>query len=97
MQTLCCLAGPHAIDRCIAFTALKILCRFRLGRQEDAHEYLIALLDAMHESSLRGLSPKPSAELALTSFIYRIFGGRIRSQARTFGATLSSLSSSSSS
>ncbi len=57
-------------------------CRFRLGRQEDAHEYLIALLDAMHESSLRGLSPKPSAELALTSFIYRIFGGRIRSQAR---------------
>ena len=67
-------------DSSLAFRTLHPLCRFRLGRQEDAHEYLIALLDAMHESSLRGLSPKPSAELALTSFIYRIFGGRIRSQ-----------------
>ena len=28
---------------------------FRLGRQEDAHEYLVALLDAMHESLLVGV------------------------------------------
>ena len=55
-------------------------CRFRLGRQEDAHEYLIALLDAMHDRSISGMNPKPSRELEYTSFIYRIFGGKIRSQ-----------------
>lgn len=55
-------------------------CSFRLGRQEDAHEFLIALLDAMHEASIAGITPKPSPELAQTSFIYRIFGGRMRSQ-----------------
>ena len=55
-------------------------CSFRLGRQEDAHEFLIALLDAMHEASIAGMSPKPPPELAHTSFIYRIFGGRMRSQ-----------------
>ena len=54
---------------------------FRLGRQEDAHEFLIALLDAMHEASISHMQPKPPPELAHTSFIYRIFGGRMRSQA----------------
>lgn len=56
---------------------------FRLGRQEDAHEFLIALLDAMHEASIAGMQPKPPPELAHTSFIYRIFGGRMRSQVGT--------------
>jgi len=64
------LAHCHAPD----------LGRFRLGRQEDAHEYLIALLDAMHDRSIAGMNPKPSRELEYTSFIYQIFGGRIRSQ-----------------
>ena len=51
-----------------------------MGRQEDAHEYLIALLDAMHDRSIAGMQPKPSRELEYTSFIYQIFGGKIRSQ-----------------
>jgi len=55
---------------------------FRSGRQEDAHEYLVGLLDAMHEGALAGLHPRPPRETAETSFIYRIFGGRLRSQAR---------------
>lgn len=55
-------------------------CSFRLGRQEDAHEFLIALLDAMHEASIAHMKPKPPPEVAHTSFIYRIFGGRMRSQ-----------------
>ena len=55
---------------------------FRSGRQEDAHEYLVGLLDAMHEGVLAGLHPRPPRETAETSFIYRIFGGRLRSQAR---------------
>jgi ubiquitin carboxyl-terminal hydrolase 36/42 len=52
-----------------------------MGRQEDAHEYLIALLDAMHERSIAGI-PKPPPDVEFTSFIYRIFGGRIRSQVK---------------
>ena len=55
-------------------------CSFRQGRQEDAHEFLIALLDALHEASIAGMQPKPPPELAQTSFVYRIFGGRMRSQ-----------------
>ena len=51
-----------------------------MGRQEDAHEYLIGLLDAMHEGQLEGLKPKPSRSLQETSMIFRIFAGRIRSQ-----------------
>lgn len=57
-----------------------IVCSFRLGRQEDAHEYLVALLDAMHESYISMCRPKPSPELSKTSMIYQIFAGRIRSQ-----------------
>ncbi len=56
-------------------------CSFRRGRQEDAHEYLVALLDAMHEAALAGYNPKPSREVAETSLIYRIFAGQSRSQA----------------
>ncbi len=57
-----------------------MLRSFRLGRQEDAHEYLVSLLDAMHEAILEGIHPKPPREVAQTSFIYRIFGGTCRSQ-----------------
>ena len=57
-----------------------MLCSFRLGRQEDAHEYLVSLLDAMHEAILESIHPKPPREVAQTSFIYRIFGGTCRSQ-----------------
>ena len=51
-----------------------------MGRQEDAHEYLVGLLDAMHEGVLAGVHPRPPRETAETSFIYRIFAGRLRSQ-----------------
>lgn len=53
-----------------------------MGRQEDAHEYLVGLLDAMHEGVLAGVHPRPPRETAETSFIYRIFAGRLRSQVR---------------
>lgn len=36
----------------------------------------------MHERSIAGLQPKPSSDMELTSFVYRIFGGRIRSQVK---------------
>jgi len=34
----------------------------------------------MHDRSIAGMNPKPNRELEYTSFIYQIFGGRIRSQ-----------------
>ncbi|GLI67672.1 hypothetical protein VaNZ11_011833 [Volvox africanus] len=60
--------------------------RFRLGRQEDSHEFLRCLLDAMHEACLKRFKPKPPPELATTTFVYRIFGGRLRSQIECEGA-----------
>lgn len=56
---------------------------FKLGRQEDAHEYLIALLDAMHESIVASVHPKPPPEVAKTSLIYRVFGGCLQSKVRS--------------
>eukprot|EP00887_Chlorella_sp_A99_P006830 scaffold2.g6830.t1 len=82
-------ARAHVISPVLHARTLKKVNRsFRLGRQEDAHEYLIALLDALHERSIGGLVPKPPPALAHTSFIYRIFGGRMRSQARGKGSAL---------
>ena len=66
-------ARPHAMRR------------FRLGRQEDSHEFLRCLLDAMHEACLKPLVPKPPPELAATTLIYRIFAGKLRSQVREGG------------
>ncbi|KAK2077331.1 hypothetical protein QBZ16_004965 [Prototheca wickerhamii] len=61
---------------------------FRPGRQEDAHEYLLGLLDAMHESTLakKGGAATGSVRAAgappAASFVTRIFGGRVRSQVK---------------
>ena len=57
-------------------------CSFQRGRQEDAHEYLIALLDAMHIMAVGGPGAKPPPAVAASSLIHRIFAGRIRSQVR---------------
>jgi len=66
--------------------------RFRLGRQEDAHEFLVFLLDAMKDGELieAGINPQksgwrdrlPIARLDETTLIHRMFGGYFRSQVR---------------
>ena len=66
--------------------------KFRPGRQEDAHEFLVHLLDAMHDGELRGAGINqqlsgwrdrlPVARLDETTFIHRVFGGYFRSQVR---------------
>lgn len=53
---------------------------FKRGRQEDAHEYLIALLDSMHTMAMGGPAAKPSPSVRRTSLIHRIFAGRICSK-----------------
>uniref|UniRef100_A0A1D2A1N1 Ubiquitin carboxyl-terminal hydrolase n=2 Tax=Auxenochlorella protothecoides TaxID=3075 RepID=A0A1D2A1N1_AUXPR len=56
---------------------------FRLGRQEDAHEYLIALLDAMHEACVPRRAPgAPPPPGPPASFVTRIFGGVMASAVR---------------
>jgi ubiquitin C-terminal hydrolase len=66
--------------------------KFRPGRQEDAHEFLVHLLDAMNDGELRaaGINSNqsgwrdrlPVPRLDETTFIHRIFGGYLRSQVR---------------
>mmetsp|Transcript_36148 Transcript_36148/g.87407 ORF Transcript_36148/g.87407 Transcript_36148/m.87407 type:complete len:1127 (-) Transcript_36148:2632-6012(-) len=66
--------------------------KFRPGRQEDAHEFLVHLLDAMHDGELRaaGINQQasgwrdrlPVPRLDETTYIHRIFGGYFRSQVR---------------
>jgi ubiquitin C-terminal hydrolase len=66
--------------------------KFRPGRQEDAHEFLVHLLDAMNDGELReaGINADqsgwrdrlPVPRLDETTFIHRIFGGYLRSQVR---------------
>ena len=66
--------------------------KFRPGRQEDAHEFLVHLLDAMQDGELkaaginqqsRGWRDKlPIPRLDETTFIHRVFGGYLRSQVR---------------
>ena len=53
---------------------------FRLGRQEDAHEFLRCLLDSLQEACLKGLKPKPVLAIQMTTWVSRIFGGQLRSQ-----------------
>ena len=66
--------------------------KFRPGRQEDAHEFLVHLLDAMNDGELRaaGINQHisgwrdrlPVPRLDETTFVHRIFGGYLRSQVR---------------
>lgn len=55
---------------------------FSHGRQEDAHEWLRLLLDSMHQACIVQLSQKAkvSSPLRETTFIHRMFGGRLRSR-----------------
>lgn len=66
--------------------------KFRPGRQEDVHEFLVHLLDAMNDGELReaGINAQksgwrdrlPVPRLDETTFVHRIFGGYLRSQVR---------------
>ena len=66
--------------------------KFRPGRQEDAHEFLVHLLDSVNEGELNqsGIFPHksgwrdrlPIPRLDETTFVHRVFGGYLRSQVK---------------
>ena len=60
-------------------TLLGISQNFKFFRQEDAHEYMVNLLETMHMCCLPSGVPtqSPACEKSL---VYNIFGGRLRSQ-----------------
>jgi len=53
---------------------------FRNARQEDAHEYMVNLLECMHKCCLPSGVPSESPGAYEKSFVHKIFGGRLRSQ-----------------
>ncbi|KAF9481839.1 cysteine proteinase [Pholiota conissans] len=54
----------------------------RKGRQEDTHEFLRYAIDALQKSCLAGHPPKLDPRLAETTWVHKLFGGRLRSQVK---------------
>ncbi|KIO32897.1 hypothetical protein M407DRAFT_18356 [Tulasnella calospora MUT 4182] len=52
----------------------------RLGRQEDAHEFLRYIIDACQKAALDRFKPKDRPKRAEESWVHRIFGGKTRSR-----------------
>ena len=75
----------QAISPKAIVSSLKALNKhFRVGRQEDAHEFLRHLIDALQNNCLKAARVKSNAphRVAETTFVHRIFGGYLRSQVR---------------
>ncbi|CAM9632941.1 unnamed protein product [Lampetra fluviatilis] len=66
---------------------MRIAKHLRIGRQEDAHEFLRYVVDAMQASCLYGHSELDRYTEA-TTLIYQIFGGYLRSRAAARAAPL---------
>ncbi|KAK8659990.1 hypothetical protein V6N13_050927 [Hibiscus sabdariffa] len=55
---------------------------FRNSRQEDAHEYMVNLLESMHKCCLPSGVSSESPSAYEKSLVHKIFGGRLRSQVK---------------
>ncbi|XP_060171783.1 ubiquitin carboxyl-terminal hydrolase 23 isoform X1 [Lycium barbarum] len=53
---------------------------FRNARQEDAHEYMVNLLESMHKCCLPSGVPSESPSAYEKSLVHKIFGGHLRSR-----------------
>ncbi|KAK1403618.1 Ubiquitin carboxyl-terminal hydrolase [Heracleum sosnowskyi] len=63
---------------------------FRNSRQEDAHEYMVNLLESMHKCCLPSGVPSESPSAYDKSLVHKIFGGRLRSQVKCTQCSFSS-------
>ncbi|OSX59456.1 hypothetical protein POSPLADRAFT_1172765 [Postia placenta MAD-698-R-SB12] len=62
-------------------TKLQVIAKhMRRGRQEDSHEFLRYAIDALQKSCLAGYPQKVDPKLAETTWVHKIFGGRLRSR-----------------
>ncbi|KAJ1979189.1 hypothetical protein H4R34_002923 [Dimargaris verticillata] len=60
---------------------LKLIAKhMRLGRQEDSHEFLRYVIDAMQNACLRSYDAKMDSRIKETSFVHGVFGGYLQSQ-----------------
>ncbi|KAF8914202.1 hypothetical protein CPB84DRAFT_1669630 [Gymnopilus junonius] len=60
---------------------LQIIAKhMRKGRQEDSHEFLRYAIDALQKSCLAGYPPKLDSKIAETTWVHKLFGGRLRSR-----------------
>ena len=76
-------ARPGALNPSVLSSSIRALGRqFRVGRQEDSHEFLRCLLERMHARSLRnaGVSEGAPDRQAETTDIHRLCGGYFRNQ-----------------
>ncbi|KAM1154996.1 hypothetical protein EV1_025712 [Malus domestica] len=55
---------------------------FTKSRQEDAHEYMVNLLESMHKCCLPSGVPSESPSAYEKSLVHKIFGGRLQSQVK---------------
>ncbi|KAI1318824.1 Ubiquitin carboxyl-terminal hydrolase 36 [Mortierella claussenii] len=56
--------------------------QFRIGRQEDSHEFARYLIDALQKSCLMGYDSKLDNRIKETTVIHQIFGGYFQSQVK---------------
>ena len=74
-----CFSQRHAIRPVALVSRLKAIARhMRVGRQEDAHEFLRYLLDAMQNDFLKAFHNSSPSEKE-TSLLHCIFGGKLLS------------------
>ncbi|KAJ2582817.1 hypothetical protein GGH95_001330 [Coemansia sp. RSA 1836] len=62
---------------------LKLVAKhMRIGRQEDAHEFLRLLIEAFQRSLLHGIDPKIDRRIQETTLAHHVFGGYSQSQVK---------------
>ncbi|KAH9899648.1 hypothetical protein C8Q73DRAFT_743540 [Cubamyces lactineus] len=72
---------PHSITPYPVITRLQVIAKhMRRGRQEDSHEFLRYFIDALQKSSLAGLPGKVDPKIAEKTWVYKVFGGLLRSR-----------------
>ncbi|TBU33130.1 cysteine proteinase [Dichomitus squalens] len=72
---------PHSTIPYPVITKLHVIAKhMRRGRQEDSHEFLRYFVDALQRSALAGAPPKVDPKLAEKTWVYKIFGGLLRSR-----------------
>ncbi|PLW54392.1 hypothetical protein PCANC_04794 [Puccinia coronata f. sp. avenae] len=67
---------PSPINRALS----KFAPTMRGGRQEDAHEFLRLLVEAMQNGALQGRAERAKQKQKESTFVHRMFGGKLRSR-----------------